>query len=113
MLAGMNITHDNSVLRNPAAAEIPALLAELKKSGLSVSAFARARGLKPQQLYVARRRRKRKKVPAPVFDPVRIIGATEAPVLFQLKLASGLKLTIPTDFDSSALRRLLKILGAC
>ncbi len=109
----MNNANDTAALRNPPASELPALLTELEHSGLGVAAFARARGLKPQKLYLARRRRKRKDTPATIFDPVRVsgLGLTQAP--FQLNLSSGHKLSGPSDFESSALRRLLEVLGAC
>ena len=112
-IAGMNTSITPAPLRNPTRSEIPGLLAELDESGLGVAAFARSRGLKPHQLYVARRRLKAGGTPAPVFDPVRILGAAQSSGSFELRLRGGHQLIVPADFDASALRDLLEVLGSC
>ena len=109
----MNSADDPGLLRNPTASELPDLLAELDKSGMGVAAFARERGLKPQNLYVARRRVRPKATPATIFDPIRVSSVGGAQAHFTLELHSGHKLLVPGDFESSSLRRLLEILNAC
>ena len=98
-------------LRNPSASEMPTLLAELSASGMTVAAFARSRGFKPQNLYVAQRRAQN--APTPAFDPVRIVGFDQEPAPFKLELANGHKLWVPADFECVAVRRLIELLGAC
>jgi len=113
MVAHMSDTKTNTSLRNPTTSELPALLAELEESSLGVAAFARSRGLKPQNLYRALHRDKRKVQPAITFDAVRISGLGSERAAFRLELSSGHKLSVPVDFESSALRRLLEVLGTC
>ena len=98
-------------LRNPSASEIPALIAELSASGMGVAAFARSRGLKPQNLYLAQRRARN--APAVAFDPVRIVEIDKQLAPFKLELATGHKLWVPADFECSAVRRLIELLSAC
>jgi len=100
-------------LRTPSASEMPTLLAELSASGMTVAAFARSRGFKPQNLYVAQRRAKNANAPATAFDPVRIVGFDQEPAPFKLELANGHKLWVPADFECVAVRRLIELLGAC
>ena len=109
----MNTSITPAALRNPTRSEIPGLLTELDESGLGVAAFARSRNLKPQQLYIAKRKLKAKEAPAPVFDPVRILSATQASSTFELRLRTGHHLIVPADFDAPALRHLLEVLGSC
>ncbi len=85
----MTNSADQPPLRNPSASEIPALLTELAASGQSVAAFARSRGLKPHNLYVARRRRRVKSVPPVRFDPVQIGGADMPASAFKLDVSHG------------------------
>jgi len=104
---------DQQRLRNPSASEIPALLTELSASGQSVAAFARSRGLKPHNLYVARRRNRDKSAPPLRFDPVQIVGGDMPASAFRLELTNGTRLWVPADFESSAVRRLVELLTAC
>jgi len=113
MVAGMNNVTPPTTARNPTASELPALLSELEQSGLGVAAFARSRGLKPQNIYRALRRGKREAQPAMSFDAVRISGVGVERAAFKLELSSGHKLSVPVGFESSALRRLLEVLGTC
>jgi hypothetical protein len=101
-------------LRTPTDREMVELLRELKESGGTVAAFARARGLAPWKLYKARRgtadaaRRKRRTS----LIPVRVVDEQEAKPL-ELILASGHRLAIPAGFDESSLRRLMGVLATC
>jgi len=113
MVARMKNTEDKADLRNPTASELPGLLAELDESGLGVAAFARDRGLKPHNIYIARRRLRSSGSAATIFDPVRFAGAIASGSTFELELRAGHRLLIPTDFDPSSLRRLLEVLAAC
>ena len=107
----MDTSSPAPALRNPKAAEIPALLERLDRYGLSVAAFARSLGLKPAALYIAQQKRRAAKQPTPIFDPVRIIEPSSP--AFEVTLQSGHRLCVPTDFDPDALRQLLAVLGAC
>lgn len=115
MLDRMNTPEPNPALRNPPASEIPGLLAEAEQAGEGIAAFARARHLKPQNLYVGRRRLKAKAAQkqAPAFDQVRIVDVALEPAAFVLELRAGIKVSVPSNFDSTSLRRLVEVLHAC
>ena len=100
-------------LRNPTRSELPSLLAELDQSGLGIAAFARARGLKAQNLYLAKRRAREATVSAPIFDQVRVSNFDANSGAYKVELSSGYKVTVPANFESSALRKLLEVLGTC
>lgn len=97
-------------LQTPSDDELPALLADLDASGQSVTSFARARGLTPWKLYVARRDRR-----ADRFQPIRIVDAAPqspaAPI--ELALETGHRVLLPPTFDAASLRRLLEVLASC
>jgi len=88
-------------------------LADLDASGLGIAAFARSRNLKPQNLYLANRKRRKQGAGRPVFDRVRILGGVEERQAFELCLRGGRRVRIPADFDAAALRRLLDVLHQC
>ncbi len=102
-----------SALRNPAASELPELLAEQEESGLSLAEFARVRGLKPRKLYKARGRQRPETESAPVFDAIQISALAPPVSSYELVLVSGHRLSIPADFDSPSLRRLLEVVSTC
>jgi hypothetical protein len=110
MLDRMNKPEPIPALRNPSASEISGLLAEAEQAGEGIAAFARARNLKQQKLYVWRRRLKAK---PPAFDQVRIVESAPEPAAFVLELQAGIKLSVPSDFDSPSVRRLAEVLHAC
>lgn len=113
MLAGMNTTDKQQSLRNATRDELPGLLSELEASGLGIAAFARERGLKPQNLYVAKRRLKNGRKQVVVFDPVKVIDPIGSNASFRLGIPSGHKLVVSDNFCSSSLRRILEVLEAC
>ena len=101
------------------------LLAEFSTSGLSLAAFARARGLHPQRLgwwktQLARRAAQPEPAPselpaAPTFLPIHV--AAPAPVArlavpFEVVLPDGRIVRVPQDFAAPALAELLAVLGA-
>jgi len=85
------------------------VLAALARSGKSVSAFAAEHGLDPQRLYLWRRRLG--KAEPTTFQEV-IVHRAEARHMpgpagaFEVVLASGDVVRIPSSFDAAALARL-------
>jgi len=97
------------------ASELAALLQELATSGQSAAAFARSRGIPVWKLYRARRASQRSRPRrSSSLIPVRVVEAPpSSPAPLELRLPSGLRLLIPTDFDETTLRRLLGIVATC
>ena len=102
--------------------ELPALLLDLDRSGLSIAAFARSRGVRPSPLYRARQQLTQDAIPSPTTSPskaadlipIRVIDRGRASAAsFTVEFASGTKLIVPPDFDAASLRSLLEVLGAC
>jgi len=106
--------------------ELPALLADLDRSGLSIAAFARSRGLRPSPLYRARQQLAQDASLSPSsspttspskaadFIPIRVIDRGRASAAsITVELTSGTKLIVPPDFDAASLRNLLEVVGAC
>lgn len=96
-----------------------ALLEEQERSGLSIAAFARERGIPAWRLYHARRARVGRR--APSVDLVEIGGsqavtaiAAASPVGgLEMMLPNGLRIAVPPAFEESTLRRLLAVLASC
>jgi transposase-like protein len=93
-------------------------LAALQRSGKAVSVFAAEQGLDPQRLY-SWRRRLGKAEPTTfqevIVRPASRISVTDGEAPFELVLASGVIVRVPTSFNAAALERLLEVLrtGAC
>ena len=96
------------------ASEADELLVEQQSSGLSIAAFAKAKGIPSWSLYNARSRARRKA--SREFTEVAIAPAREtgpsAPWI-ELALPSGITVRVPHDFEEVALRRLLGVLATC
>ena len=92
-----------------------AVIAVLDRSGKPVSAFAEEHGLDPQRIYLWRRRLG--KAEPTTFREVVVHGSSvrtgdhrdNAP--FELALASGVVVRVPTSFDEGALARLLDVVA--
>ena len=95
--------------------ELPAMLEDLERSGLSIAAFARARGVRPSPLYRARQlESKRDGTAHPDFVPIRILDRSRALTgSLTVELPSGIKISVPPDFDTTAFERLIGVLTAC
>jgi hypothetical protein len=88
-----------------------AVLAALDRSGQSVRAFAEEHGIDPQRLYAWRRRVAGGDAITFHEVTVRPVIATEAPAgVFEIVLASGVRIRVPSSFDAAALTRLLDVL---
>jgi transposase-like protein len=86
-------------------------LAALERSGKSVSIFAAEHGLDPQRLYMWRRRLAGGE--RTTFQEVIVRPSVGAPA-FEVLLASGVVVRVPSSFDGDALARLLEVLAhAC
>jgi hypothetical protein len=106
--------------------EVPALLAELERSGEGIASLCRRRGLLPWRLYDAKRRTKRGAKSASGatradLAPVRVIdpasetatrGARSAPPL-RIRLDPTPSIEVRPDFDAATLHRLLEVLRSC
>lgn len=99
-----------------------ALIATQEKSGLSVRAFAEARGIPVTTLYWWRSRLARgtravtTTVPALVRIAVRDEEACRLPSrpdAFELRLRGGIRVRVPARFEDGDLRRLLEVLQRC
>ena len=90
------------------------VLAALRRSGKSVSAFAADHGLDPQRVYLWRRRLGGAE--ATTFEELMVrpaarrVVADAADKSFEIVLASGDVLRVPPSFDGEALTRLLEVL---
>jgi hypothetical protein len=92
------------------------LLDDLERSGQTVAAFARERGIPAHKLYWARRRRSQaaQTVARLSFDEVRLVGDDDrADTTLEVRLPSGMSLHLARDFDGVTLRRLLGVLANC
>lgn len=94
------------------------VLSDLERSGQSVAAFARERGLSPWTLYKWRRDSAggaTRLIAAPEPDFVQVtVRPAEAPrSALQLELEGGLRVNVPAGFDEGELRRLLEVLTSC
>jgi transposase-like protein len=90
-----------------------AVLAALEQSGQSVRVFAEAHGLDPQRLYEWRRR-----VAGGDRTTFRELvvraSSSRAESPFEIALASGVVVRVPSSFDEGALARLLSVVSrAC
>ena len=88
------------------------VLDALERSGKSLRVFAEEHGLDPQRLYVWRRRVDngdgttfRELIVRPSFSAHAADGGS-----FEIVLASGVMVRVPSSFDASALARQLKVL---
>lgn len=91
------------------------LLAEQERSGLTIAAFSRERGISAQRLYEARRRRDRggARRPRATFAPVTVVEDRAPRLAFEVELASGRRLRVPPGFDETDLARLVSALETC
>jgi len=120
----MTTTNAIAAARRITRDELPALLLDLDRSGLSIAAFARSRGVRPSPLYRARQGRAQGPSSSPSratsppdaadFIPIRVIdrGPAACPSI-TVELTSGTKLIVPPDFDAASLRSLLEVVTAC
>ena len=101
--------------------EIRELLADLESSGLSVAAFARARGIPAQRIYWIRRRARMaasRDSDTPVvsreFSEIVVAERQSHPSPpIELCLQTGISIRVSADFDELVLRRLLGVLAPC
>jgi transposase-like protein len=92
-------------------ADARAALAALEQSGRPVSVFAAEHGLDPQRLYAWRRRLAGGE--RTTFREL-IVRSPSAAAIFEVVLASGVLVRVPSSFDAEALARLLDVLArAC
>jgi transposase-like protein len=88
-----------------------AALGALAQSGRPVSVFAAEHGLDPQRLYAWRRRLAGGE---PTTFRELIVRSPPAAAVFEVVLASGVVVRVPSAFDAEALARLLDALAhAC
>ncbi len=84
-----------------------AVLAALAKSGQSLAAFARERGISEQRLYFWRKRLESETATQPpAFVEVRHSGAD----VVEIELRSGRRVRVPACIDGAVLRRLIDAL---
>jgi len=93
------------------------IIDEYRESGLSQSHFAKAQGLKPEQLSYYYRQLKDNGLSttlttAATFIPIALKDTVPVPVAssFILQINNNLQLTIPNQFDANSLSRLLQVL---
>jgi|SRR5579862_5243403 len=88
-----------------------AALAALDRSGRPVGVFAQEHGLDPQRLYAWRRRLAKGE---PTTFRELIVRSPPTAAFFEVVLASGVVVRVPSSFDGEALARLLDVLArAC
>lgn len=91
------------------------MLEDLERSGLSIAAFARARGVRPSPLYRARQLEFKDDETSPSsFVPIRVLDPSrEASSSIAVELPSGIKISVPPGFDVTSFERLIGVLTAC
>ena len=120
----MKLTHeDDRGAGVGRAAHYEALLREQELSGLSVRSFALSRGLSPVTLYLWRgklgrtRARRGGAVVGGGLVAVKVVDRREtidtASDGFEISLANGDGVRVPTRFDAARLAELLAVLRAC
>jgi transposase-like protein len=89
------------------------LLSELDKSGLSVTAFSRERGIAVSRLWYWRKRFRDEAAAqaSPRLVPVTI--RSSSPPLALIVEVKGRLVRVPNDFDVEGLRRLVGALESC
>jgi hypothetical protein len=95
------------------------VLADWRRSGLSIHAFALERGLHPQRL-LRWRQRLPTTIPAAAVPAIRFREILDSPrpelkdsgAAFEIVLRGGRVLRVPASFDPGALRRLLDVVDA-
>lgn len=105
MVAGMRARSSTS-----SAAE---LLAEQARSGLTIAAFARGRGIAPWRLYAARRLTRAEAGTRGCFAEVTVVDRRPQVAGFELSLPGDRRLFIPCGFDEQELARLVAVLDEC
>ncbi len=95
-----------------------ALISEQQKSGQSVAAFCRARGLRDGQFYDWKKRLRQRE--AEPFVAVQLVASETPPVPtpsapmpsapLEIRLRRGRSLLVGPDFEAAHLRRLLQVL---
>lgn len=93
-------------------------LSSWRRSGLSLAAYARRRGVHPQRMYRWKRCLEGVEAAVPVgtsaFLPVRMAGsASSSSNAFEVLLGEPVRVRVPADFDEAALSRLLGVLSGC
>jgi len=98
------------------------LLTEQARSGLSVRAFARTRGVPAGTLSFWKHELKKREVARASrstsqasFVPVRIVGQAEAPCSagYEVVLGGAVVLRMPRDFEVSRVAALVKAVASC
>ena len=91
-----------------------ALLEEQERSGLTIAAFSRERGISAQRLYEVRRRKPgQARGRRQSFAAVKVVEDRSPLLAFEVELASGRRLRVPPTFDEADLVRLVRALEAC
>lgn len=91
--------------------EIEGMLAELDRTGESIAAYARRRGVATWALYQARRRRRRDAEPARLVS-VELEESDAGQQEVEL-VVGDVTVRLPRRFDEAALVRLVRTLRAC
>jgi hypothetical protein len=101
------------VRRNEARREeMRGLLAEQETSGMSLSRFARERGMQPKTLYHWRRVLKEAHV-REGFVEVQVVEEARPPGAITVELPAGVRVQVPVGFEESHLRRVIAALSSC
>lgn len=95
-----------------------ATVREWEGSGLPIREFCARQGLKPATLSWWRQELKRLGGRQRTQEAVELVeigrrGARPGDDRFEVELANGLRVRVPTRFDAAALKQLLGVLGAC
>lgn len=99
------------------AAEARGHLEAWRRSGWTLTAYARSVGMSFQRLHRWRRKLEVAGAAGVGFVPVRIVGGSEEQAAgrqetgFELVSRGGLRLRVGADFDEVGLERLLRVMG--
>ena len=101
-------------MRDTSRASSAELLAAQERSGLTIAAFARKRGIAPWRLYAARRSARVEGERArDRFAAVTVIDSGPLAAGFEIDFPGGRRLFIPRGFDADELARVVAVLSEC
>jgi len=111
----METAESKTQQQRPREQTIAELISAQKKSGMSIAAFARERGVPAWELYQATRPKRKRRAAKRRVDFVEVAVSPKAPAdaPLELVLPGDLRVRVPPGFDELTLRRIVGALASC